>query len=333
MKKYKDNYLLRILVFFIIMTIFTVSYRNIHYRKITVVNSEQVSLVTPLNDNQGYHPKVVAFEKQWNGYKYWMAFTPYPNGNELEENPVINASNDMIEWVEPEGLTNPLDIPVDVSKEKYNSDTHLLYNPDKEQLEVFWRYVNDTDNEVTIYMMTSKDGINWTKKEEFLKSDDRKSKDYVSPAIVYDNGTYKVWYVDKKKVNYLEKKDDKVSKSKVISIPYTDNHKTWHLDVIYNKDKDQYEMITCAYENINIRSNMNLYYTYSKDNKKWSKPVIVMRPSTDLTNWDSQGLYRSALLYENGKYYLFYSGHDEDMNVGVGLMQGENIKKLKPITK
>lgn len=33
---------------------------------------------TPDKFNEPYHPSVVFFDKAWNGYSYWMAFSPMP---------------------------------------------------------------------------------------------------------------------------------------------------------------------------------------------------------------------------------------------------------------
>lgn len=325
--KNKDNYIIRILFFYAILIVAALIYREVHYPDLE--NSNQIKLETTVGDNQGYHPKVVAFDKEWNGYKYWMAFTPYPYGDETKENPVINVSNDLVNWISPKGLNNPLDIPNPSDKNHYNSDTHLLYDEKEKELELFWRYVNDKDNEVIIYRMTSKDGINWTDKEEFLVSKDRKTIDYVSPALILNNGIYKVWYVNKQKVFYLEKEEERITEPRVVELKYNNNYQTWHLDVIYNDNKNLYEMVTCAYTNVNHRDTMPLFYTNSKNNIEWSTPIKIMEASANKNSWDSQGLYRSSLLYMDRKYYLFYSGHDSNRNNGIGLMYGKNISALK----
>lgn len=322
----KDNYFLKIALFFIIMAIAGLIFRTVYYPDF--VNSEKINIITTLDNNQGYHPKIISFDKEWNGYKYWLAFTPYPKGDETKENPVVNASNDMLNWFIPTQSETPLDIPEISDSLHYNSDTHILYNEKLDQLELFWRYVDDGNNTVTIYKITSKDGKEWTEKEVFLFSENRKERDYVSPAIILEGDTYKIWYVDKKQVYYFEI-NGKTDNPKKLDIKYKNNYKSWHLDVIYNQDKEIYEMVICAYQDINHRENMNLYYTNSKDNLDWTTPIVIMTPSNSEEKWDSEGLYRSSLLYENNEYYLFYSGHDEEMNVGIGIMRGENIKKLK----
>ena len=50
---------------------------------------------------------VIDMKREWNGYRYWMSYSPYPNADGAEENPCIGVSNDMIHWTTPDGLYNP----------------------------------------------------------------------------------------------------------------------------------------------------------------------------------------------------------------------------------
>lgn len=61
------------------------------------------------------HPSVVdsvdLLGHPWHGYRYWMAFTPFPGNaprRERLENPSIAASDDGERWVIPEWISNPL---------------------------------------------------------------------------------------------------------------------------------------------------------------------------------------------------------------------------------
>ena len=208
--KAKKIYIFKIIL--IEIFIFFMLKKNIHY------NSNKIYLNTNLGHSQGYHPKIIYFNNLWNGFKYWMVFTPYPYGDETKENPVINVSNDLKKWISPKGINNPLDIPLNCNKKQYNSDTHLLFNNETNQLELFWRYVNDIDNKVIIYRIKSYNGINWNKKEVFLKSDNRKKLDFVSPVINYYDKIYKIWYVNHKQIYYLEKKGETLSEPRIINI-------------------------------------------------------------------------------------------------------------------
>ena len=288
----------------------------------------KLKLISAYGDNQGYHPKVLNFKEKWNGYKYWMIFSPFPYGDEKYENPNLLASNDMINWEEPKGFKNPVeDIPKDFKADlNYNSDPHIVYIEETDTMELYWRYVNDENDKVILYRKTTKDGVHWSDKEEILTAT-RSKKDYISPAIIHEDGKYKMWFVDRNRVlKYIESKDGyKYSDERVIELNYPlPKMTTWHLDVI--KTEKGYEMIVVAYKNWKDRNGMNLYYFQSKDNVNYSEGIIILRPST--LSWDNRGIYRSSFIYEDGKYYVFYSALNMMMERGIGLSYGEHIENL-----
>lgn len=292
----------------------------------------KLEIISSYGDNQAYHPKVIAFKNKWNGYKYWMSYTPYPKGEDAKENPHIAVSNDLVTWVSPADNVNPLDEPEDrQAGKRYNSDSHIVYNNDKNELECYWRYVDDIENKVYIYRKTSKDGIIWTPKVVTAYSDNRKEKDFISPAIIYENGLYKIWYVDKNyNVVYATSKDGILWNDKdKIKLEYPTKLNTWHIDVIHTQNG--YEMITVAWDKWANRNNMNLYYTLSNDETSFAKTKIILKPSKGTQYWDNKGIYRSSFIYENGKYYVFYGGTKKNYEHGVGLVYGKNIEKLHKI--
>ena len=325
------RYVIKILAAVLFVAVVTVSFCGVIIKQPI---RPKLSLITPDGDDMAYHPSVVTFDEEWNGYKYWIAFTPYPNADETKENPVINASNNLVKWYVPEGLENPIDKPTVDECRNYNSDTHLLYNDKENRLELFWRYVRDINDDigsVTIFRSVSYDGVHWEPKTEFLFSENRNVMDWISPAVCFENGVYKIWYVDvDKKVHYLEMKDGKPYNEPIqMNIPFEADTFAWHIDVKYNEDKQIYELVTCAYKSGEGRQTMSLYYTSSKDNINWSKPQIILKPSPQKSDWDSHGIYRASLLYSNGVYYIFYSAHNlNKINVGVGLVCGRDISNL-----
>ena len=299
---------------------FVENYHNAAYK---------LDLESAYGDNQGTHTKVLYFENGWNGYKYWMTFSPYPKSDDSKENPHIKVSNDMINWSEPEGFRNPLeDTPKDYEHMViYYSDPHLVYNYDKDILECYFRRVDDSIDEMILYRMTTKDGVNWTPKEEIIKTK-RSVHDYVSPAIIYEDHMYKVWYVNKNNtVTYEESTDGyNYTNSRVIKLNYKPNtQKTWHLDVIHT-DKG-YEMITVAFESWNDRMHMNLYYFNSEDNVNWTTGRAILKPSS--ISWDNGGFYRSSFIKINDTYYVFYSALSQENIRGIGLSYGNDIFNLK----
>lgn len=295
----------------------------------TFVNSpKRLNLESAYGDNQAYHPKVISFKKEWNGYKYWMSYTPYPHADSSKENPHIKVSNNMINWETPKGLTNPLDELENYENgKKYNSDSHLVYNENTGYLECWWRFVDDTDGSMTIYRRKTKDGVKWDEKEEIIKTK-RSNEDWISPAIIYENNIYKIWYVNNNKIYYKESKDLKeFSKEKLINIEYEDSVQSWHLDIIHTKKG--YEMIIVAYSDWDHRAFMNLYYTFSENNDEYCTAEAIIKPTSGTNYWDNSGMYRSSILYENNQYYIFYSAQGTNNAKGTGLMKGEDIFNLK----
>lgn len=308
---------------------------------VTYANAkERMTLPTAYDTIENTHPSVISFPKEWHGYKYWMGITAYPKGNAAFENPHVFKSNDLVSW--DADKSNPLDEPTSSefteggAAKQYDSDTHIIYNKEEDRIELFWRYVDDVNNEVIIYRMTTSDGKTWTEKEEMYRND-RKKADMVSPAIVKDKDGYKVWYVQGGyRIWYRESKDGKKwSKATEVVIPYNEqNMKHWHLDV--QATDLGYEMVLVGFKATgqntpSERHTMNVYYSKSKDNKNWDTLTPIIYPTGKEDDFDGKGLYRSALLKENGRYYVFYSGIGFDDTRGIGLAYGDDIHHLKGI--
>lgn len=275
--------------------------------------------------NNAYHPKVADVGKSWNGYRYWISYTPYPNGNDKYENPTVVGSNDLINYSEIkfcEGIRDDYKAGV-----RFNSDSELVYNPDKNRLELFWRYTDYEANYMALYMRYSYDGNKWSGRTPVFETDNRKKYDMVSPAIVYENGKYKVWYVNGYKVCYREFKDGAWSDSVVTSLSYPSTTYTWHIDV--EKINGRYELLACSTNDKKDRKHMSLYYAVSADGFKWSTAEKVLSPSSDSSAWDGGGLYRSAFIYTNDNYIVLYSGRNDNGDFGTGLVFGESMTELK----
>ena len=121
-----------------------------------------LTIPTPYPSQNALHPDVVDFHPaSWNGFRFWMAFTPLP---EPEENPCIVASNDGVTWVAPSGLSNPIDPTPPTG---YNSDTALAY--DAGSLHCFWRERPANLDEI-IWRSSSMDGITWSTPTEVFHS-------------------------------------------------------------------------------------------------------------------------------------------------------------------
>lgn len=252
-------------------------------------NSSNVLDLSVDGHSQNTHPGLIYFENGWNGYKFWMAVTPYPYGSAFLENPCIICSNDLKEWVEPSETVNPLDaVPEAERNEWFNSDTELVFVDGL--LEIWWRRRNNSPFSEEFYRRKSSDGINWTEKELCFKRETSSSE--LSPSIIYENGKYKMWTMQAEgTMRYYES----TTGTDFVFIREIEvgNVDMWHGSVRRNKD-GLYEV----YYSHGVRHrNYKISYAYSTDNITYSDPVEVMK-SVPL-RFDSE-LYRPSFIDVEG---------------------------------
>lgn len=162
-------------------------------------------LAIPTSDtveDSAIHPGVVVLEQPLGGYTHWMAFTAYPD--DVGENPNIVASNNGTDWVVPPGLINPIDpLPGDppmVNGSRFNSDTDMVHVDGT--LYAFWRF--RSPELFKVWVRTSTDGVNWTPRQTVIENSQGGGADpFVSPAILYRDGTWHMWTGDNQKPQNL----------------------------------------------------------------------------------------------------------------------------------
>jgi hypothetical protein len=252
--------------------------------------------------DQPIHPKVLYFKDGFGGYKFWMAYTPYPNGNDGEENPCIACSNDMINWITPNGVQNPIDAGTSVN---YMSDTHLVYNNNTKELEIWYRQVLNGER---IYRRTSTDGVVWNEREQIQYFNNGSIVNALSPTVIFEDGKYKIWVATGNPngiVKYYESLDgydwEFITSTNLIA---------WHLDII--KTDIGYEAIIS-----DSQPGSSISYSKSVDGVTWTdKEQLLTSPVGD--KWDSSRLYRASFIKNNGTYYVYYTGVYNN-NWGIGL--------------
>lgn len=259
--------------------------------------------------DQANHPKVLYFHTPWNGWKYWMSYTPYPGGNAEYENPSIAVSDDGIYWTEPSKNENPVvKKPPDSEKGGHYSDPHLVM--DGKTMELWYRY-NPADPKGrgtshlvnAIYMKTSTDGTTWSEAKLILSD---KSK-YFSPAVLLEDGVYKMWYTDVDGKLHLRQSRDLTNWSEPETVDLTmPGHCIWHQDVI--KTNAGYDIVFSAFKKGEFdRNNQCLYYASSSDGIHFSPPVLILSPSKGADKLDNKMIYRSSLVDVDGEYRIYYS--------------------------
>ena len=295
------------------------------FRSLENANAQDELVITNyLGNSQNIHPKVLYFPIAWNGFKYWMAYTPYPFGDTTAENPCIAVSNDKFNWTVPNGLVNPLE---PAPAEGYNSDTHLVYREDINVLEIWWRKTDGSTS--TISRRTTIDGVNWTVKEDLLiLSAPLSQNDMLSPSVIFEDGKYKVWSILSstatiKRVRYTETTDGITWTTPVfLSINWGDAI-PWHLDVI--RTDLGYEMIVTAFKEGGNNNSADLYYLIQNLDGTFTTPKIIIARSKNITSIDYRGIYRSSILKIDGKYNVFYSAIDVLNARHMSISYGDNI--------
>lgn len=148
-------------------------------RSLAAVSSRwpTISTVTVPPLNQGVvesaiHPKMIDSTQSgfptWNGKRYWMAYTPYPNAADPDkyENPCVVCSDDTLNWTTPVGGSNPIE-PRPVgweSGQEYYSDTAMVLDTDG-KMWVFWRHYSRKSTrkwQENTLAKSSTDGVNWS---------------------------------------------------------------------------------------------------------------------------------------------------------------------------
>lgn len=271
-------------------------------KKTYVYVSKWITIPTYNNSDEVVHPKVLQFNNEISGYKYWMISTPYSGSNIYDENPQITVSIDGINWIEPSNIKNPVSgYPSIKFNGTYHSDPFLIY--DEDHFELFFRktksYLNGKYKRSGynyLYKRDSNDGINWEKKKIIL--DNNLNEQYMSPSVIKENDLYKIWYVNYNgKVRYTESRD-LISYTKPIDILINDfDKKIWHGEL--QKIDNKYIFIYMI--------KYKLYYTESSDGINFETPKVI---NTDLKELEGKDyfIYKTSYIISDGyiKMYITY---------------------------
>jgi len=290
------------------------------------LNNAESFLNTPTYDGSGevVHPSIVYFPDSWNNYKYWMAMTPYPDGNNKYENPSILVSDDGIKWIVPNGLANPV---VERLKYGYNADPDILYNPDTDELWIYYieSITRRKYQRYSLKYLKSSDGINWSSPGIIFEYE---PVQMVSPSIIYKDSKYVMWSVNSGEEGWQSNRNFVEMRCSTDGINWTPPGKVflfqkgyivWHIDVLYNPAFNEYWMLVAAYPVGMNALYTRLFFVKSKDGIFWDaldKPII---DCIYKDKWDSQCIYRSTFIYDEltDNVKIWYSAYDNfDWHIG-----------------
>ena len=272
--------------------------------------------VTPTPDETGcaLHPDVVDFERAWNGYRYWMVYTPYYGNNFRIENPCVVASNDGVIWVVPSGASNPL-FPAPENVNEWNSDPDLNYDPVTGELILVWR-----GGDLWPHISRSSDGVNWSEPATAILPGVAVTDEVASPSLVKVGNVWYLWGVthpSRVLTRWQADAPEGPWSDPVVCSGFGPN--LWHLNVI--RAGQRYLMI--AHEGWTAETGGSTTYAASSlEGVSWDRnPVPILVPSG--AGWDGVELYRGAMtLHDDGIHMrVWYSGRSgaipKDWHIGL----------------
>jgi hypothetical protein len=292
------------------------------------LKNAQSFLMIPTYDGSGQvtEPDVVSFDLPWHGFKYWMAFSPYPNADASKENPSIAVSNDGITWEVPSGLVNPLALP---STGAHLADASLFYNSASDELWIYYIEESAERKTTQVFKLASLDGIHWQNQGELFQVP---TYTLLSPTVAQVNGTYYMWTINGGTTGCTVGSSVLEYRTSSDGVKWSDSSPTnlvqsgyvlWHLDVSYVAPKQEYWAAVAAYANGSDCGHTVLFFSKSQDGINWTtynKPVLG--PST---TWDDLEIYRSSLLFDSSMNHLkvWYSAASKGEVWHVGLSEGD----------
>lgn len=207
--------------------------------------------------NAVVHPSVVDMVREtgepFRGWRYWMAYTPYPGSDDTKENPSIAVSNHGWEWQTPEGVPIPL---VPQPDSWYYSDTDLLWDPGQSAFVLYWRHQAHGQRAAI-----SSNGVDWARKGIILPDD------HVSLAVIRRSAGD--WWMFMVHPNTFQLKFYRASAplgpwtgETLITLPGAGSN-LWHMDMHWDPDLGAFLMIA---------SNRSWYGfgAASRDGSNWS---------------------------------------------------------------
>lgn len=261
----------------------------------------------PEEVNQPVHPSILYFRNKWNGYSYWIAFTPYPDADSSFENPCVVASNDMVDFVSP--TSNPLvESP---SGSAYNSDTHIVMSPDGLTMYLLFRE-RGIAKKNNLKIMSTTDGVSWTDPITVL-SGTTGVQDFATPSAYWNGSAWVLithnldsgatgWDVERR-VSETSDIMGSYGTAELINIPYPDGVTGWwHSFFMQNESGQVLGVIQNA---SGVGGSGNIYLCQSFDDSvNFTKPKVL---------WPEGGRYRSTFCIRDNDIQMLMSDFNGTM--------------------
>lgn len=278
------------------------------------------------NTGSGLHIAVVDMHneigKDWRGWRYWAAFTPYYRQNARLENPSIIVSADGWHWVLPTGLRNPI-YPAPPNPISWNADTDLAYDPGSDTLVLGyqgWREGLWISQEQV--GARSVDGVRWPPRAWTSGMGEMWAKVASASIVQAADGSWQLYGVYTAGSGSSGIRQMRRWTSGHATGPWLGEGEAttgltgfpldglWHAEVLL--DNGIYRALIWAGWTKGL-----VFACSSTDGLAWSRSIDpILRPSSDepslagLNRWDSSETYRGSFTpHENGTHYrVWYSG-------------------------
>ena len=278
-------------------------------------------------NTQVVHPSVIDFKSEhqmesWGQFRYWMALTPYPYGKSGEENPCICVSNDGVNWYVPNGISNPLDVAEGGWKLGFHSDTDMIYNPDRNELWIYYRFLTYDIWSVKLVKISESHQV--SAPETIMQLSYDAETELKSMAVWRESSDkWHMWCGKGRRYTlssipcdtvYLSSSDGKnwskpltclnaEGQDSFVSVGYSH----WHISAKPNHEKEIVEFV-CFCDSLNAESSALVYAYCPMDFPTMiscpENPIILLQSGN---GWDNGSLYRCSFVREDDILRIWYS--------------------------
>ncbi|HUQ98935.1 MAG TPA: hypothetical protein VM166_05720 [Gemmatimonadaceae bacterium] len=271
-------------------------------------NVKLLLLETFDGSGQAVHPDAALTPVTWGDAVTQLFVTPYPYGDASKENPSLYSRRTFLNWIVPSGVINPIVRPVS----GYLSDPDHVFNPDTNELWLYYRAVTD-ENE--IHLLRGKGPSMWSSSALVARAPNHTM---VSPTVVRRaSGDWRMWTVNSgpsgcasaSTTVEMRTSSDGItwSPAAATDLAEQDNF-PWHIDVEWIPSRSEF----WATYNVKVAGSCTtaaLHFARSIDGVHWTPavgPVLVRDAIPEFKDI----VYRASLLYDaaGDAVTLWYSG-------------------------
>lgn len=290
-----------------------------------------LDIPTPDGSNEPWHPAICyTGDKGWNHYRFWMAFTPYPLRSEIYrdrfECPCVVTSNDGVNWTYPYDMHYIDDLTdKQIQEMDYFSDPELVVKDNV--LFLYYRLSTGgsglSNKSVEVFRKFTTDGKCWSEREKIQFEMDSENHDVISPAIIYKDDLYYMWFVSGIKWHrkvYRMISNDGIHWRNICECQLNNySFDPWHIDCKYINNQYVLTIYDMTERLIVLLSNDGIFFDVLN---------TILVPSQRLFSFYRSSLYRASLCFDEDEYKLYFSAGD-DRKCSIGLMAGNTLDNLK----